>query len=122
MHKVQGKTILIVEDDPDIGELYSQILSEETPYEVIVVNHPLKAFEKLTTLSPFLFILNYHLPLMNGIELYDKLHAISAFSHIPAIMVSATLPKDQLLARGIRFLDKPMDVEAFLTLLEETIS
>jgi CheY-like chemotaxis protein len=33
---------------------------------------------------------------MNGIELYDHLHALEGFENIPALFVSATVPLEEL--------------------------
>jgi CheY-like chemotaxis protein len=40
--------------------------------------------------------LNYHLPGMNGIQLFDRLHAIQELAHVPAIMLSAVLPEQEV--------------------------
>lgn len=122
MQTEQAETILIVEDDLDIGTVISHILSEETPYEPVLVDNPLSALELNLKQPPAIFILNYRLPHMNGIELYDKLHACPAYARVPAIMVSANLPTEQIAKRGIRGLDKPIDIDEFITLIEQTIA
>ena len=90
------KTILIVEDDAYIGEFLERALSEETPYTPLVVSNGFEALKVTREVKPNLFVLDYHLPGMDGIELYDQLHAVKAFQDTPAIIISARLPKRDL--------------------------
>ncbi len=73
------KTILIVEDDAHIGEYLERVLSEETPYKPLVVSNGFEALKVTREVKPNLFVLDYHLPGMDGIELYDQLHAVKEF-------------------------------------------
>ena len=90
------KTILIVEDDPGIGEYISLAISLETPYLPLLVTDSVRALEVVKHIKPNLFILDYHLPSMNGVELYDQLHLTEGLETIPAIIMSASLPHEQL--------------------------
>ena len=65
------KTILIVEDDAFIGEFLERAISEETPYKPLVVSDGFEALKVTYDLKPNLFLLDYQLPRMDGIELYD---------------------------------------------------
>ena len=103
-------TILIVEDNADIGCFLQQLIEEETPYHTAVISNGLQALEKAPQIHPCLMLLNYRLPGINGIELYDLLQEIEETSGVPAIMMSATLPISELQRRGIYQLRKPMDI------------
>ena len=92
-----AKTILIVEDDASIDEFLQRILSEETPYTPLVVTNGFEALKVTREVKPNLFVLDYHLPGVDGIELYDQLHAVKALKDTPAIIISARLPKRDLL-------------------------
>ena len=92
MYLMPNKSILIVEDDADIGYLLVQIIHKETPHRA---NHYINAGDALkaiTTLTPHLFILDYSLPDMNGLELHDWLRSIDRLKHIPTILLSARNP------------------------------
>src|SRR5450432_2113940 len=115
----ETKTILMVEDDADIGAVFLHMPVDETPYETILVTDPLEALEVIKIITPVLFILNYRLPHMNGIDLYDRFHAQPNLSHIPAMMVSATLPLDELAKRGIVGLEKPLDINDFVDAVKQ---
>ena len=67
-------TILLVEDDPHIGSFLEQAIEQETPYRAIVTGDGHAALRLVRHFTPRLFILDYGLPDMNGIELYDRLH------------------------------------------------
>jgi two-component system, response regulator, stage 0 sporulation protein F len=106
----RSATILIVEDDADIVGFLQQLIEEETPYQTAVISNGLQALEKAPQIHPCLMLLDYRLPGINGIELYDLLQEIEETSGVPAIMMSATLPISELQRRGIYQLRKPMDI------------
>ena len=45
-------TILVVEDDDDIGEFLQQLIEEETPYHTKVVGDGLSALEQVPNMHP----------------------------------------------------------------------
>ena len=55
---------------------------------------------------------------MNGIELYDRLHAIKELEHVPAMMVSAYLPEREVQERKIVGMYKPFDLSKLLDAIE----
>ena len=97
----QASTILIVEDDVNIGKFLAEVIQQETPYQFVLTTDGLEALQIAEKIKPRLLILNYHLPHMNGIELYDRLHAIKELEDVPAIMVSAILPEQEVKQRSI---------------------
>ncbi len=110
-----GKTILLVEDEKDIANVVKEVLMEETPHRVFHVPDGKQALALLQTITPDLFILNYSLPMMNGLELFDHLHAIKELEHVPALLVSAAMPpQDEIKRRHIVSLRKPFDLDTLL--------
>jgi len=122
---VVSKTILLVEDDEVTGSLISEIIMQETPHHVLLARDGFQALELVTEFEtrPHLFILDYRLPGMDGIKLYDQLHAIHELDHIPAIILSASIEehKDQIQTRNIIGLGKPFDTDEFLLTIEEEL-
>ena len=116
------KSILVVEDDSDIGLFLVQAISQETPYQAMLVTDGFQALKAITSIKPNLFILDYWLPSMNGIDLYDRLHATNGLEDIPAIMISAQLPRRELIKRNIHSLNKPLELDDFLRLVERLLS
>jgi|SRR5215472_7495541 len=116
------KSILVVEDDSDIGLFLVQAISQETPYQAMLVTDGFQALKVIASIKPNLFILDYWLPSMNGIELYDRLHATNGLEDIPTIMISAQLPRRELIKRNIHSLHKPLELDEFLRLVERLLS
>ncbi len=109
-HSGQSSTILIVEDDAAIGVFLQQLIEAETPYTSMVVPDGPHALAVVQQIRPCLFLLDYRLPGMNGVELFDHLQTMDGSRGVPAIMMSATLPTSDLQQRGIYQLRKPMDI------------
>ncbi len=118
---VTVKTILLVEDDSNIGEVFEQVITQETPYLVMLAGDGLIALDMVKSIKPSLFILDYQLPHMNGIQLYDRLHAIKELAQVPAMMMSASLPRVELEQRAILGMNKPIDLDEFLQTIEQLI-
>lgn len=91
-------TILLVEDDPNIGSFLLEAIAQETPYRAIVASDSNAALKLVRHFTPCLFILDYGLPGMNGIELYDCLHINKELAPIPAILITANhhIPQQQI--------------------------
>ena len=114
--------ILVVEDNTDIGDFLQQIIDKETPYHTIVVPDGFHALEKAQQLHPCLLLLDYRLPGINGLEVYDRLQEREETRGVPAIMMSATLPSEELQCRGIYQLRKPMDVGGVIRMITHAMA
>ena len=117
----QQSYILLVEDDEEIGHFLVVAIEQETAYTPLWVVTGHDALRVVQDHRPVLFLMNYHLPSMTGLQLYDQLHALAGLEAIPAIMMSATLPRAELQHRGILGLDKPFDLDELLHLIERAI-
>jgi len=115
-------TILIVEDDADIGQFLQQLIEEETPYHTRIIDNGQKALELAPDVHPCLLLLDYRLPGINGLELYDRLQEIEGTRGIPAIMMSARLPEKDLAQRGIYQLRKPMDIGGVIRMITHALA
>lgn len=115
------KTVLVVEDDTGIGTFLIQAIQQETHYQAMLVTDGFQALKAVANIKPGLFILDYQLPRMNGIELYDHLHAIPGMDHIPAIIVSARLPRHEIEKRKIIGISKPLELDDFLQTIEQLL-
>lgn len=121
-HIQHSSTILIVEDDAAIGDFLQQLIDEETPYSSKVVSDSYQALEKAQQIRPCLLLLDYRLPGLNGVELYDRLQDIDETKGVPAIMMSATLPTGELQKRGIYSLRKPMDIGNVIRMITHALA
>jgi CheY-like chemotaxis protein len=105
------KTVVIVEDDEDIGLL----LVHETPFRALLVTNASDTLQAVRTTHPSLFLLDYQLPGMNGIELYEHLQGVEGGKDIPVVMISATLPQQEIAQRHLVGMSKPVDVYELLS-------
>ncbi len=119
---IPAKTILVVEDDELIGVFLSEAISQETAYHSLLVSDGFEALRVMHDIKPSLVLLDYRLPKMNGVELYDQLHAREGLETVPAIVLSANLPLHELTKRGLVGLKKPFDLDQLLRTIEKTIA
>ena len=117
-----AKTILLVEDDLAIGGFLVEALQLETPYQASLATDGIQALKRVKTLMPDLFVLDYGLPQMNGLELYDRLQATETFTRIPTLFMSAYVPRREIEQRGLALLEKPFELEDFLTVIDKLLA
>ncbi len=108
------KTILLVEDDSIISEMLVQMITQETPFEVFSALDALEALDLVKNIKPQLLILDYWLPYMHGIELYDRLHTTEGLEEVPAIMLSVNAPVREINQRHMTYIKKPFDMPKLL--------
>ena len=117
-----SKLIFIVEDDPIMEEFLVLAISEETPYQVTAVSNGFEALQVVKDIKPHLFLLDYLLPEMNGLELSDRLHSIEDLAETPTIMYSTNLPRKELQKRHITGFSKPFELDELLSTIERLLA
>jgi len=115
------KLILLVEDEASIGSFLKQFLLDTTSYRVMLARDSIQALQLAHEVIPDLLILEYHLPHMNGIELYDRLLLKLETFDIPAILLCATLPTQGIAQRRIMVLQKPAYLDVLLWMIQEVV-
>ena len=85
------KCILVVEDDAANGACFAEMIVQGTPYYVMLAPTSLRALEIVRHIKPNLFIFDYRLPQMNGVQLFDQLHALLELEDVPALILTACL-------------------------------
>jgi DNA-binding response OmpR family regulator len=119
---VLSKTILLVEDDTTIAELLVQMISQETHYQVFTVPDGPQALDLVKNIKPQLLILDYWLPFIHGIELYDRLHNTEGLEEVPAIMLSVNAPVREINQRHMTYIKKPFDMPKLLDTIHRLIA
>jgi DNA-binding response OmpR family regulator len=114
-------TILIVEDDPTIGTLLQEVIQRNMPFRVIWAVRASEAIQAIENVTPDLLLLDYFLPDMTGIELYDYLQCTIKEKHIPAVMLTASLSSitQQLQEREIIGMSKPFHIGELTALIKK---
>jgi CheY-like chemotaxis protein len=87
----------------------------------IILQDGLQAQAWIHAHPPDLIILDYLLPGMNGLTLYDALRREEVGATIPIIMTSANLSQKERDERNLLFLPKPFELDAFLSLVESQL-
>jgi CheY-like chemotaxis protein len=88
----------------------------------VLVPDGVAALNVVEEIIPDLFLLDYHLPVMNGLELYDKLHTIKGLEDIPAILITAGVLEHDISNRKLVGISKPVDLEKLLDLIEDLLA
>lgn len=97
----QGKTILVVEDDDFIRDLFVTKLSS-LGYKVEVAKDGRDALTKIKTAKPALVLLDLVLPKMDGFEVLSHVREDEAASAIPIVVLSNLgEPKDITKAKDL---------------------
>lgn len=132
LHRVQLEVrqqaffdIILVEDDRDTCEMLTECIELETPYRVFSLENAEEVLQRLQEISkvpPRLFVLDFRLPGMTGLQLYDHLHAFDAFKHVPAIIITASTLNEvidtAIAERDLVLLLKPFDIKELLRSIE----
>ncbi|MEP7292139.1 MAG: response regulator [Chloroflexota bacterium] len=81
-------TVMVVDDDEQILVLV-EILLRRQGYTVLKATSPYAALDLLKTNTPDLFLLDYMMPGMNGVELCQHIRATAVLAKTPIVMLSA---------------------------------
>ena len=90
--RVLGRTaernrILVVDDDEMTVELYRAVL--EPRFTVVSAGHGLEALAIMSVRAVDLAIVDVHMPIMNGIELIQRMRVDPALASVPVIVQSS---------------------------------
>ncbi len=113
-------SILVVEDDPDLRLVHSEILSHEG-YPVMTAADGVEALELVERSGPpAIILLDLRMPRMNGWDFAERLRRKPHWRDIPLIVVAAHYRiADEAAAIGARaWLHKPVSIEDMLRVIE----
>lgn len=121
--QIEEKTVLIVDDDYDIGETLRFIIGDQTDYRVVWIAESDLALEAASHLRPSVILLDYVMPTLDGLTLFDHLQRFDHMRGVPVVLISAklSLPLEQLQERGIYLLRKPFGVNDLIALLDRLV-
>lgn len=104
------KTVLLVEDEPNIIEAIRFIL-EQDGWSVATHSDGGDAVERAAAIKPDIMILDLMLPNKSGFDILRELRALPAFADLPILMLTAKgQAKDREMAEAggvTRFMTKP---------------
>jgi len=107
-----ARSILIVEDDRDIADVFTELLAGEG-YLVATVHDGEQAFSHVTSHLVDLIVSDIRMPKMDGLTLTSSIRALG--NVIPIILISAIEFQDETRRlSNVTFLRKPVNIETLI--------
>ena len=116
------KTILVVEDDENIGELIVEAFIQETPYQAMLATDGKQALKIVQNVKPNVLLVDNNLPDMKGIELYDRIQVEKELENVPVLLMSANVPVQEVKKRNLYCLNKPFELNDLLQTIERLLT
>jgi CheY-like chemotaxis protein len=117
-----NRTVLVVDDNPDIVHLYQRYLVG-TPYHLVHVSRGLELFEQIEVIHPDVIVLDIMLPDVDGWDLLTQLFESPHTRSIPVVVCSVVSDPDLALALGASIcLPKPVQRPDFIRALDQALS
>jgi DNA-binding response OmpR family regulator len=85
---VEGKTLLVVDDEHEVRELMSQVLCQQG-YNVLQADGAVEALRLATAATIHLLLTDFSMPGIDGLELTRRFRAV--YPSAPVLMVSGSL-------------------------------
>jgi len=122
-HSPETPTLLIVEDNKDLQEyLYNYFIEY---YHVLAAKNGVEGLELATKHVPDIIISDLMMPLMNGIEMCEKIKTDLSTSHIPVIILTAKAgienEREGLETGADEFVLKPFNIEVLKLRIENIL-
>ncbi len=117
------KTVLVIDDNPDMRQYLSQLLSPQFAVETAV--NGAEGFARVVERRPDLVLTDAMMPVMNGIDLLKAIRRDPALSSLPVIVLSARAEEEsgiQALELGADdYITKPFPVRELLARVSSTL-
>ncbi len=115
---IDQETVLIVDDNPDVHELFRQYLHEQ-PYRMLSAHDGAQAIRIARDMIPDVIVLDVMLPGEDGLDLLQNLKHHPRTASIPVLVCSVLTMPDLALSLGADgYLHKPPGREDFIRALE----
>ncbi|WP_370576565.1 PleD family two-component system response regulator [Pedobacter sp. AK013] len=115
--------MLVVDDDPDVLEVFQDVLETEH-YKVYPLLSPRYIFKTIKDFSPDLIILDIMLNGMDGRAVFKELRLNAETAHIPIIMASARYDENYIASQRYHpndYLEKPFNIADLLQKVDALI-
>ena len=118
------RSIMVVEDDPGIGELLTLRL-ENAGYRVTWVKDGAAAMDRIADVRPKLMVLDLGLPIMDGFQVLERLRAQPLWRNLPIFVLTARHSEEDV-KRAIRlgatgYMAKPFDAMALISRIDKRL-
>ena len=120
--KMPEKTVLVVDDDPEVAELMAEVLSIHH-YRVLVSHDGLEAIEQTNQHHVDLILMDIRMPYLSGFWFCDAFKKKKNTKNIPIIIVSGLLDEETdqraRLVGAVGTMKKPFTNEELLRAVEK---
>ncbi len=121
---MSDKTILVADDETHILNVVSLKL-RNAGFRVVTAQDGQEALDAALAERPDLLITDYHMPMLSGLELSQRLQQEPSTSGIPVIMLTARgyhlEPHDTQASGILRLLSKPFSPRSLLATVQEVL-
>ena len=116
------RAILVVEDEPGIGEIIEFTLNDEPHYQATAVPDGAAALAFLAEVRVDLLLLEINLPGLDGFAIHDLVRARAESATTSILFMTATDHTAEFARRGITdWLKKPFDLDDLLEIVADRL-
>lgn len=116
-----SRTVLIVEDDQDLIEIYREIL-EMHEFDVETALHGEEGVKKFKEFRPYLTIMDGDMPILDGYQAFKQIKEIDNKANVVIItgFSESDLKNKEAIKQGlIRVISKPLGINELLALAKK---
>lgn len=117
--------VVCIDDDLTIGKAV-ELMLESQPYEMTILNDPMKALSTIFAINPDLILCDIAMPGLDGYELCSMLRNSTQFKQTPIVMLTGkSAYLDRIKARMLGatdYLTKPFGESELITLIERYLN
>jgi CheY-like chemotaxis protein len=132
MEDVRGKTVLVVDDEPNV-RLYLQTVLEDSGFEVQTAANGHQALDRMTEKKPDVISLDLVMPKMSGLKFFKYIQKNKDRAGIPVVVVTAHA-RDEMGSEDfekiesyrseeckIFTLEKPVDAPTYVNMIRQAL-
>lgn len=119
MSKKLGKTVLIVDDEPDV-RLFLKTVLEDAGFDVMLAANGKEALERVSEKKPDVISLDLVMPKMSGLKFYKYIQKNPERSDIPVVVVTAHA-KDEMGKGDLAKIEAARPAGSLLLTLEKPV-
>lgn len=115
------KVILMIEGDSDFGKSCKRAIQTGTPYHVLLARDGDIAWKTLHHIQADLLLLTHQPPHMQGLQIYDRLHALEGMANIPAILIegASSIPPQEVARRHLTLIKRPLVLSTLIDTIDK---
>ncbi|UZT96520.1 response regulator transcription factor [Chryseobacterium fluminis] len=120
---MEGKKIMICDDDPGILEVLEMILEIEG-YTVYTESNSTNLIKEISQTLPDLLLMDLWMPVLSGDQLLRTIRGTKELEHLPVIILSASVDGNEIAsnAGADGFIAKPFDMDEVSVKIQNVLS